>query len=58
MAAKDRVREFVLAKTENLVRLTEKASALGGRPVAEVGTVACPPSSRRPARNPGAAIGA
>ena len=43
MAAKDRMREFVLAETEDLVRLTEKASALGGRPVAEVGSISVDP---------------
>ena len=46
VAAKDRMREFVLADTEDLVRLTEKASALGGHPVAEVGTVAVDPDPR------------
>jgi bacterioferritin (cytochrome b1) len=43
VAAKDRMREFVLAETEDLVKLTEKASALGGRPVADVGSVAVDP---------------
>jgi bacterioferritin (cytochrome b1) len=46
VAAKDRMREFVLAETEDLVRLTEKASALGGRPVAEVGQVAVDPDPK------------
>ncbi len=31
------LRDFVLAETESLVQLCEKASALGGRPVADVG---------------------
>jgi bacterioferritin (cytochrome b1) len=47
VAAKDRLREFVLAETEDLVRLTEKASALGGHPVAEVGRVAVDPDPRK-----------
>jgi bacterioferritin (cytochrome b1) len=47
VAAKDRLREFVLAETEDLVRLTEKASALGGHPVAEVGRVAVDPAPRK-----------
>jgi bacterioferritin (cytochrome b1) len=43
VAAKDRMREFVLAETEDLVRLTQKASALGGQPIADVGRVAVDP---------------
>jgi bacterioferritin (cytochrome b1) len=46
VAAKDRMREFVLAETEDLVRLTEKASALGGRPVADVGSVGVDPDPK------------
>ena len=33
------LRDFVLAETEDMVKLTEKASALGGHPVAEVGRI-------------------
>lgn len=47
VAAKDRMREFVLAETEDLVRLTEKASALGGHPIAEVGRVEVDPDPER-----------
>jgi bacterioferritin (cytochrome b1) len=39
VATKERLREFVLAETEDMVKLTEKTCALGGHPVAEVGTV-------------------
>jgi bacterioferritin (cytochrome b1) len=46
VAAKDRMREFVLAETEDLVKLTEKASALGGRPVADVGRIAVDPDPK------------
>jgi bacterioferritin (cytochrome b1) len=42
-AAKERLREFVLAETEDMVALTEKASALGGRPVADVGRIEVDP---------------
>ena len=43
LAARDRLREFALAESEDLARLTEKASALGGRPAAEVGRIAVDP---------------
>src|SRR4051794_17237888 len=36
VGTKDQLRAFVLAETEAMVQLTEKASALGGHPVAEV----------------------
>lgn len=43
VATKERLRAFVLAETEDLVALTEKASALGGRPTADVGSLAVDP---------------
>ena len=43
VATKSQLREFVLAETEDMVRLTEKASALGGRPLADVGSIAVDP---------------
>jgi len=39
LGAKDQLRAFVIAETEDMVTLTEKASALGGNPVAEVGRI-------------------
>lgn len=39
VGTKAQLRTFVLAETEDMVTLTEKASALGGRPVAEVGRI-------------------
>jgi bacterioferritin (cytochrome b1) len=39
LGTKERLRAFVLAETEDMVRLTEKASALGGNPVAEIGRI-------------------
>lgn len=39
VGTKDQLRAFVLAETEDMVKLTEKASALGGHPVADVGRV-------------------
>lgn len=43
VGTKDQLRSFVLAETEDLVRLTEKASALGGHPAADVGRIAADP---------------
>lgn len=43
VATKERLRAFVLAETEDLVALTEKASALGGHPVAEIGRIEVSP---------------
>ena len=39
VGARAQLRQFVLAETEDMVRLAEKASALGGSPVAEVGRI-------------------
>ena len=40
LGTKEQLRAFVLAETEDMVTLTQKASALGGDPVAEVGRIA------------------
>ena len=39
LATKEQLRAFVLAETEDMVKLTEKASALGGSPVADLGRI-------------------
>ena len=39
LGARVQLRDFVLAETQGLVQLAEKVSALGGRPIADVGRI-------------------